>query len=114
MLGLLGWLLALTAVGLQPLALLALGTVSILVMAALAARWRWWHPGIAGCLGLLLGGAGLGPGLCLLALQAWAPQAMADLGAWGRGALMISGLGAAILACLPTPGEPPAGAGDAA
>lgn len=113
LLGLLAWLLALAAVGLQPLPLWGLGAGLVALLAVLAARWRWWRADRAGCLGLVLGAALLGPGLCLLALQAWAPQAMAGLGIWGRAALVCSGLGSCVLAWLPTP-HPGAGGGNAA
>lgn len=109
-LGLAAWLLALAGTGLQPLGLLALG-LGLLMLVALPATRR---QGRSAGLGLLLGGVALGPGLCLLALQVWAPQAMAQLGGWGRGALVFCALAAVVLPWLPTPGRCPAEGADAA
>ncbi|QXL83639.1 hypothetical protein [Comamonas sp. NLF-1-9] len=112
-LGLAAWLLALAGAGLQSPGVLALGPGLLVLLALLAAR-RPGGRGRAIWLGLLLGGAALGPGLCLLALQVWAPQTVGPLGDWGRAALAFCALVAAALPWLPTPGRQSARGSDAA
>ena len=105
LLGLAAWsaMLAMGGTRMTPTWQLAIGAVLVLALCTLAARLRWWRPDAPGRMGALLGGALLGPGLCLLGLLVWAPRHFEALGPAGPALLALTSLGAMAVPWLRTP-----------